>query len=159
MQKIISINLNCYGSVPNCISTILQLHIATHYSLYFNEKNIKIMKRNNWTNTANALQNSINLMTGSFVMGIMKSWRCCQMSDAFAGYGEHSVPPLSLCSLPNRSWSPFSSFTLRLSFLRYIWFTAKCREQCTCGHKRREYKTPYKIPWPPKCGREPRMER
>lgn len=72
---------------------------------------------------------------------------CQETLNVFVAYGEHSVPPLSLCVLLYRSKPLLSSFALCLSIFRYTWYTAKWRQQCTCGHKKRGYKAT--------CGRKP----
>lgn len=61
-------------------------------------------------------------------------WSHCQeMLNVCVAYGEHSVPPLSLCVLLYRSKLLLSSLALCLSIFRYTWYTARWRQQCTCG--------------------------
>lgn len=132
--------LNCHGSQLHLY------HFTTLYtSLYFNES-IKILKGINLPSTIKLYTSQNNNCDGHHEKLLLRNQRRChEMSDVSEGYGQPSVPPLSLCNLPNRSKTLLSSFVLCISFLRYTWFTAKCREQCTCGHKRREYKTPWPL--------------
>lgn len=71
---------------------------------------------------------------------------CQELSDMFTGYGEHSIPPQSFGSRPYRST------LISLLCISFVRFTAKCRQECTCGQNTREYETPYENSVAPDSG-------